>query len=328
MSVEFKEVIFILEAGGLIGLGHLNRCNAIASRLKLSYNAKISFLIVSQKEFFFDYPHVFYKDLNDAIIKAKTLQNVRLVIDTYNLSVETIDQLNQFNNEIYLIDDLITNPCRGINIINPSLVDNSDRYNLIQNRVLSGNQFILLRDGIKKRLTPSSVSNVFLYMGGFIELSTISYVINTIVNQFPFLEINVVLSTNINDLERKSLMRSSSNIKLHNNLRSKEISELIELCTFGIIAAGQIIHEFIYLSKPFIAIYSANNQKNNIIALNKIHEELIVIELAQIKHKILEGILSMVNFDYRQKVIESFQGLIDGRGSQRVADFIMDNYND
>ena len=328
MLKESKEVFFILEAGGLVGLGHLNRCIALASKLKLYNNVKISFLMVSQNEFSLDYSHFFYKKLDDALIKAKQLKNTKIVLDTYNLSVKEIEQLNSSNNEIYLIDDLVFRQPIGVSIINPSLLDNTHRFDLPQDKVISGNRYILLRDGIRKRQRPNANSNVFLYLGGVIEFSKVNNLVKILATQFPNLNINLIITTNISVREKQSLINLASTIKLHKNLESEEISNLIELCAFGIIAAGQIIHEFIYLSKPFIAIYTASNQENNVIALKKIQNELIVIELVQIEQKIVDGIFKMLNSQFRQKIIESFEDIIDGRGSQRVADFIMDKHND
>lgn len=329
MSIEVKQVCFILEAGGDIGWGHLNRCIALALKINNLAATKVSFLIVTQEIINIDFKTIRFKNLNELFNKISTIKNTKVIIDSYNITIETINQLNNYNNDIYIIDDLLSDQPNGVSIINPSLTNNYDKYSLTHDRVISGSRYVLLREGIKR--SPNAhmnESNIFIYLGGATGFLEIDRLIRLIIRFFPKLEIDCVVNNNITGQEKSELESLNNKVNIYSDLTSENISNLIESCVFGIIAAGQIIYEFMLLHRAFIAIYTASNQKNNIDSLKTLQNSLIIIELDQIEKNIIEGIYSMMRFDFRKKIIDSFVGLVDEKGSQRVAEFIMGNNND
>ena len=267
-------ILFRVDSSSSIGTGHVMRDLVLAKQYKKS---NITFCVqdlsgnINHKIDEAGYTIEILKNNSlkelDKLIKK---QNIDLIVfDHYGIDEKferTIKKKNP-NIKILSLDDTYEKHHCDI-LLNHNINANPKKYkNLVPKncKLKCGSKYTLLRDEFykekkkKRKKKLKKEKTVFIAMGGA-DHSNINIKILTVVTKFKGLNINIVTTTaNKNLKELKKYCKSYKQIKLHIN--SNKIAKLMLKSNFAIVTPSVTVNEVYFMKLPFIAIKTANNQK-------------------------------------------------------------------
>lgn len=195
----------------------------------------------------------------DKLIKKLNIN--LLVIDHYGINEKQEQQLKTENSKLKILsfDDTYEKHNCDI-LLNHNISADKKKYKgLVPKKceLRCGSKYTLLRDEFyeaKKQKT------VFLAMGGA-DHSNLNIKILKVLKSFENIQ-TVVVTTNANQNidELKKYVKDKENISLHIN--SDSIAKLMKRSDFTIVTPSVTVNEVHFMNLPFIAIKTADNQKN------------------------------------------------------------------
>ncbi len=265
-------IIFRTDASSTIGIGHIMRDLVLAKQYP---NNNIYFATQNLEG-----------NLNDKIIESgykvidlqsndideldgivKNLSINLLIIDHYDINYKEEKQLKIQNPTLKIIsfDDAYKKHYCDI-LLNHNIYADPRRYKglvLDYCELRCGKEFTLLRDEFYKAKKQLKIQNskliIFLAIGGS-DSANLNIPILEILKEFENLEVNVVTTTANQKLKELAKYCEDKNwVKLHIN--SKTIAKLIREADFGIITPSVTANEACFMKLPFIAIKTADNQR-------------------------------------------------------------------
>jgi spore coat polysaccharide biosynthesis predicted glycosyltransferase SpsG len=234
------------------------------------------------------------------------------IIDSYNCDFEWKKALYERNRNIVFIDDRpnVEIPT-GVQIVFPMLyeIKSNGKY------IFSGSKYIILRDEIvdyveKQNIRQRKKYEIMVLIGGTDILGLTDKIIETLYSKLGQYTFHVVGKNKYSHLER---------VKTYTDLSGTQIARLMVNCTFGILAAGQTIHEAIFLSLPFIPIQVIENQHHNVLGLkyHRIVEEVMDGNSEQFTDELVLFTDRLIS-SYDENKNKHFSHLIDGKGASRI----------
>lgn len=325
MGMDLNVKIFT-EGGGKVGLGHISRCTALydeAERqgipvklfiLNTGFEDNKNNILKSRKCSFVNWQDSEY-------LLSNVKKNDLCIVDSYLAPIEIYELIARQARKALYIDDYgrLVYP-QGI-VVNPSLSAEGIEYMQKQNvEYLLGEQYIILRTPFlekKKKKFNKRVEQVLITMGGADPLNLTASITNLLSKKYPELVFNVVLGKRSQFTKQ---LEQHKNVRTYFNLTAQEMCDLMLQTDFAISAAGQTIHELIYLQIPFIAIQTADNQKNNVNELKRIILKSWIIEKNEkdILKKINKNFQELLKSEEPIKLPESIKRSIDGLGCERI----------
>jgi spore coat polysaccharide biosynthesis predicted glycosyltransferase SpsG len=313
-----RSVYFVVEAGNRVGMGHYNRVLSLYNEAILRH-LNVSLLIISSdvRDYFADQVFNTYDEL---ISSDYINSNSIVLIDGYSFDFVENAALFEKSHKTVIIDDFFRQTPKDVIMINPSLTNNSDKY---KNRmVYSGPDYVLIRNEFVE-INPimSTAGNVILvYLGGAATIELLNKVLISIDNSFKGFLIKIVTLSSVEHSKITHLEHNS--IELLGVLSGIDFLREIKASKLGIIAAGQIIYEFIIMKKPFFPILTVENQIENIKSLKSVFPKLIH-SYSDDSHIEINRKVKSLTSDYLMELNHQFENLIDGRGVKRVVDVIV-----
>lgn len=328
--------IKIFTEGGLnIGLGHLSRCSSLYDKVnKKKYDLDFYVFGKANDIGLLENREVIYVNwLNDEFLSDNISSDDYCIVDSYLASKEILEIISRRAKKVLFIDDMNRlNYPEGL-VVNPSLDVEHLGYDKSQlSKYNWGPSYIILRspfDGISREIIRNSVEKVLITMGGVDYRGLTPVIINEICNRYKEIAFDVVITrefSNINAIR----MFSGSNVSIHSDINANEMKNLMLDSDFAITAAGQTIYELIATKTPSIAIQVVENQINNISAIKKRIPSQLVLTYDDklLLKKLHESFRIIREFAYREKNIQEMNGIIDGKGSERIISKLLDNEND
>ncbi len=292
------------EGGKGVGYGHISRCGAIEDELK---------------ERGVDVKSIIYDDvnwMNDEFIKREVKKEDICIIDSYIAKIETYELIQKMSKKTIYIDD--TNRLQypdGI-IINPSI--SKIEY---KNKGLVGNEYIIVRKCFieRKEKEIGEVKEVLITVGGSDIRNILPIIKENICKKYKEIQFNFVTGVSIQ-------MEHEKNIKVYENINSKQMRSIMDRCDIAIVGAGQTLYELIKVGLPFIPIKIIDNQYNNVRGLKKYKKDILVIEYNddEFEKKIEIQFKKMMDVEERKNFLKSFLNVIDGYGVKRIVDEILE----
>ncbi len=270
-------ILFRADSSSLIGIGHIMRDLVLASKhkesniifacqdLEANINSKI-------QENGYKVELLKSNDIKeiDNIIKNNNIDFI--IIDHYDIDFMYEKELKSNNLKLKILsfDDTYEKHFCDI-LLNHNIYADEKKYkNLVPKNceLRCGEKYTLLRDEfakeknkrIKKQKKSGERKYIFLAMGGS-DHSNINIKILEVLKKFSNILVNLVTTNaNKNLKELKEYTKDKQWITLHIN--SNNIAKLMNDCSFAIITPSVMANEIYFLSIPFIAIKTANNQNN------------------------------------------------------------------
>lgn len=206
-----------------------------------------------------------FEELNELI---KKLNIEMIVIDNYNIDYKFEKKLKEQNSKlkIFVFDDIYEKHYCDI-LLNHNIYADKKKYrNLVPNKseLRCGAKYTLLRDEFLKsknqKIKKVKTKTIFVAMGGTDHNNLNIKILKTIKRVSKNIKINLVTTTSNKNLEKlKEYCQDKKSINLYIN--SNEIAKLMNKSHFAIITPSVTANEAYYLKLPFIAIKTAQNQK-------------------------------------------------------------------
>lgn len=307
---------FVIEAGKKVGMGHYNRSKALYLE-SIKFGVRAEILLISDVNSSLE-ANKQYRNYYELLVDKYLKNDSVIIVDGYNLDVGITNSLFKVTDNIVIIDDYFRVLHKNVIVINPSLIDNSFKYS--NKEVLSGPQYIILRDAFLHPLPANNPKKdyVLIYLGGAFSVELIDLLITS------FKSSGITSNIRIITLDRYieyNIPSRYNDVLFLNNLSETEMYNEIRYSKFGIIAAGQILYEFIKMEKAFFPIITADNQLENLNSLLVILPNLLYTSKDLAKDDLVYKLKQMNDF-YMSKMVSKFNNLIEGNGQFRIMEYL------
>jgi len=269
-----KKVLFRADSSSTIGTGHIMRDLVLAKKYeKKGY--EILFAVrnlegnINHKIKEAGYQLILLKSQSkkELVHVIKNSKASLLVIDHYDITYKKEKFIKKKTNvKILSFDDTYEKHHCDI-LLNHNIGADKKKYkNLVPKhcKVKCGQKYTLLRDEFykekkKKYKKSKHCTTVFIAMGGA-DTANLNIKILQALKKFENIKIHLVTTTANKNLKAlQKYCQKKEFISLHIN--SKKIAELMAKSDVAIITPSVILNEVIFMELPFIAIQTANNQK-------------------------------------------------------------------
>ena len=274
-KMSSNTILFRADSSSSIGTGHIMRDLVLAQEYSQK-GYKIVFATI-------DLDGNINHKIKEAGYKLKILKNNKLkslqkvidkykpkliVIDHYDLDDKFEKDIKTKNKNLKLLafDDTYQKHHCNI-LLNHNISADPKKYKgLVPNncKLKCGAKYTLLRDEFIKEknkiFKPNKKFTFFVAMGGA-DTSNLNIKILKVLKKFKNIKVNLVTTTANKNLKKlKKYCKDKKWIKLHIN--STKIAKLIRKSDYGIITPSVTANELYYMKLPFLAIKSAQNQKD------------------------------------------------------------------
>jgi len=262
VTKRYKKVLFRADSSSQIGLGHIMRDLVLAKQFK---DDEVIFACRDLDGHIMDkipYPiKVLSTDSIDELIDVINHESIDMVvIDNYEISYEDEKKIKDKTGvKIFVLDDTYERHHCDV-LLNHNISADESRYKELvpkECELRCGSKYTLLRDEFKK---VKKEKTIFLAMGGA-DHSHINIKILKVLKKFKNIKVHLVTTTsNANLEELTSYVKKRKWIKLHVN--SKKVAKLMKKSDFAIVTPSVTVNEVSFMGLPFIAIKTADNQKD------------------------------------------------------------------
>lgn len=251
-----------------------------------------------------------------------------LITDSYDVDDDYFVETGKlFHKNIY-IDDMCYYKFDGANmIINQNINADTLNYDMAEKKVfLLGPKYAMLRDefkGVSHKNVKRKVRDIMITMGGadpfLVTIKLLHYVKDENYN------FHVVVGSSFDEgyVEKLKSYGKFKNINLYYNANMRALMEKCDMC---IAAAGSTLYELCSVGVPSLSIVVAENQSKvaekfdslKIIKSIGWHDEIN-------REKVLNEINGLSNnYVKRKNISTKSQSIIDGLGTQRIVERILD----
>jgi len=257
-------ILFRADSSSLIGTGHIMRDLVLAKQYQ-----QVNIIFATQN---LD-GNINHKIIESAykleILDSNSIDEVQVLIDKYFIDMIIIDhygidynyekQLKIQNSEfkIMVLDDTYERHYCDI-LLNHNISGEEKRYiGLVPKEceLRCGSKYTLIRDEFVEE---KNKKTIFLAMGGA-DSKNLSLEILKVLDD-KYIKVHMVTTSANPNIEILKKYIKNKNIKLHIN--SNKLAKLMKKSDFGIVSSSVIVHEVLYMELPFIAIKTADNQKD------------------------------------------------------------------
>lgn len=262
------------ESGRTMGLGHLTRSIALYDEL-LSRGER-AVLVINTDD-----------DVSNTVKERATVidkwygkvahyanDSTYSIIDSYIASQNDYEIISTRSKKALYIDD--TNRLEYPNglIVNPSIYGDQVGYNKRPGQTyLLGKDYVILREEFTApfiRVTRQRIRDILITMGGSDIINVTPKIVEGLLREKEQnITLHVVIGEGFNNLIKTEAYGALNRVKFYYNLDAKQMRELMVECDLAITAAGQTTNELIAMQLPIICFKTADNQKYNILGLEK-----------------------------------------------------------
>ncbi|MFH1202778.1 MAG: hypothetical protein V1674_07870 [Candidatus Omnitrophota bacterium] len=329
-------LIFRVDGGYSMGMGHISRCISLAKYIRSKFSVKIVFVTrdfkpsinwIKKEGFKF---HTLAQEIDfitDARIMAGFLKNdgVVVITDLPGLKEKYLLTLvkNKSKFKIVCLDSFGLNESVADAIVNPSIVRKwhplgGYKYNT---RYLGPDYWILdsafrLYHTKKKKIN-KKVKNVLISLGGSQTGNNISRVISSLLKFREGLKITVIIGPAFKGFKVPKGCRNNK-IVIKRNIRN--LARLIFEADVGIVSAGFTLYEAACLGLPCLMMNKVAHQLETARRFEELGIAKLIGPLGEFKKSTLKKEFERVaaSETLRQKMSRNGKELVDGRGTQRV----------
>ncbi len=260
-----KPRIFIRVDGGKdIGLGHINRCHALASFLRDEF--EICFFCKqippdSESEISDD-GFIVNKIGNETDIISGLSPEIIVVLDGYQFKTDYQKQIKDKGSILVCIDDLQDKHYLADILISHGEGSDISGFSVEPyTKVLTGLKYVLLRSSFLNtadRTVEKKETDILICIGGADPGDISSEIVKAILGSGLSLYVTVVVG---NTYSGNLLRSQNKNVRLLKNLKANEFADIMRNSSVGILPSSTVAIEAIAMRLPFLTFYYAENQK-------------------------------------------------------------------
>lgn len=202
-----------------------------------------------------------FKELHKLI---KKLQIELIIIDHYDITMAFEKKLKQKNPNltVMVLDDTYQKHYCDI-LLNHNIYAKSKKYKNItpKNTIIKcGRKHLLLREEfLNVELKKPKKTTIFIAIGGT-DHSNINIKILKTLKKYKNIKVHIVTSSSNENLQ-ELVKYVASRPWIHLHINTKRIAQLMQKSSFAIVSASVVLNEVFSIALPFIAIKTADNQK-------------------------------------------------------------------
>ncbi|ABK62036.1 UDP-2,4-diacetamido-2,4,6-trideoxy-beta-L-altropyranose hydrolase [Clostridium novyi] len=309
------KILFRVDGGEKIGLGHIMRTLVLAK--ELSKNHEVKYICLDSPKYIKGIEKIKSENIDvikigelNEIEKIKNIKSDFIVVDKYNIKSDYLLDLKSKFKVIYFDDNADLNYYPVDYIINQNIHAHELKYNCLKNtQLLLGSKYTMLREEFRNNKSiqiKERIQNVLITVGGSDDFNITEDIINQLTNLQFKLQIVVGSAFKFKNRLKKY---ESSNVILNEN---PNMSKIMEKCDIAISTCGSTIYELCFLGIPTIGFVIVDNQ----IKLGRYMNKIGAIKLSNISD-LKEDILNL-NYNARARMSKVQKNLIDGKGVFRV----------
>ena len=301
------KIAFFTEAGAQRGMGHLIRCYSLYEECK-RHRMEGSFFLDSDIDFSYK-----FSDLHSFIWDNFCIDDTYdiVFIDSYEASIDIYNIIARTVNVPVFIDDYgrLEYPKGVIINIAPDAEELFFATKNSNNSYLLGIDYIPLRRDIFLT-TPKKEEQLFIMLGGS-DPYNLSLKIIEVIQDIPVKKMIVS-----NDARVVEILSSYPNVTVLYKPSDEELISQMSKSSMAISTASMTLYELAYFKIPTIIFALSENQKIGSKQLLKYHlaSNLINIEDPYWTHDLKTNLVTLNTTDVK--------ATIDGRGTQRIVEFI------
>lgn len=334
---------FRVDANEEIATGHLMRCIAIAKACRRQGENCIFFLAEEKETERLAAAQFPYRILNtdyrkmeqelpqlEALIEKEKL--TWLVVDSYQASASYLSALEKMVSVLY-IDDMRKEfyPVSAILEYIPGKMNDRARYLAAEIPVLEGFSYAPLREEFSFLQEIRREKSILITTGGTDAYNVAGKVLKFCLSRQELSEyvFHVIIgSMNAHEHELKCLAGENSHIVLHRNITN--INDYMCACEMAVSAGGTTLLELCACRTPTVCFSFADNQKGFAEEMGRRGVVQYAGDARQegnIGKKIGEQLLVLAgSTKLRMQYARQMEKLVDGRGAERIADFLKSRY--
>jgi len=339
---EFKQklkVAFRVDASPDIGMGHLMRCLALSEELirrghacffvsKIDNDELIDRIEKNNVHFQIDSNANLREDA-ETLVKFSNENDIDWIItDHYGIDSAYIENIKENNFNVLSVDDTAQIHYFSDVVLNQNIGSEKLKYSTEKHtKFLLGPKYAILRDQFlakDSRSKTNDVKKILVMLGGTDKDNLVLKIIKSLKSFNKKIEFLVVIGPlNIHYDEIKTFAEKEK-LKIRLIKSPEDMADLYLESDIAISAGGTSCYEMAYFGIPNIIISIADNQ---LAISNEFDEQNISIYLGkkeeitsdQLKNKFKELV---DNPSLRKKMSENGNKLVDGKGKQRIIDFV------
>ncbi|MFU0827255.1 MAG: hypothetical protein ACFWTJ_06920 [Lachnoclostridium sp.] len=257
----------------------------------------------------------------------------QILVDSYYVTEKYLQELKRHTQVIY-IDDRNLKYCPADIIINYNIYSSKlgyeEKYKGSNTLLLLGCDYIPLREEFcaVKYDIKDKITDVFLTTGGADKENFSARLIKRFMNHNDFRRFHYhVISGkyNIYHKQLKSLEEKYQNLTVYHNINS--MAEVMKKCDVAISAGGTTLYELCACGIPAICVLTADNQKDLVRAVSQMGIMYYAGDVQkdmEVCYNNIEKYLKIYDsFDIRKEKSAAMQSLVDGKGADRIASYIL-----
>ena len=333
-------IAFRADGGENVGMGHIQRCLALAQQLK---EKRAEIIFISQKSGIvkgeIEKKGFREIELNKKIgLKEDLLQTSEiirennidtLITDSYAFNQSYLIKIKKRVSFLISVDDLCKFPFPSDIVINQNVYAQELNYQSLtgKTKFLLGPKYALLREeftNLEERKTRERVQNILITLGGgdnFNLTPRLLKVLDKAEGDFDITVIGGPFFKNLSEIEKvaKKIKKKVNLIK-----NPSLVSKLMFSSDLAISGGGTTLYELASTGTPALSFCLADNQFKNIEGMEG---KGVVANLGWgsefSEEKVRRKLLVFCNdFNLRREMSRKGQELVDGNGTERVAESI------
>jgi len=312
------KIAFIADSICTSGLGHLNRCLALAESFNKFYNINPLFILND----FESIEWIRQRGFN--CTKYLKGQYDFIILDSYLKTSAEISKIKSHVKSLIVFDDLGFPPVEADILINSGICAKNYNYSrFLPENIFIGPNFHPLRlefsSILPRKKVNIRINNIFVTLGGVTNIFVLKNILDELNLIFKDSWFHVVIGPFKveNDFFSHFVYPNTSFYE-----SPYEISKIMLNADIAITGGGQTMYELAYLGIPAIAIEIASNQRNNITGFEESGVIKSVGPISDINfvENLRNCCLNMLSHPGQLSEMSSKgMKLIDGKGANRIA---------
>lgn len=337
---------FRLDANEQIATGHMMRCIAIAKQCQLLGEDCVFLLAEKKNTAFLEENHLMYyvlnvdwQDWDGSILKVidaiDKFQIRCLVVDSYQVTRNFFNELytktklfyiDDFCNEVFAVHMALHYSQWGTEKTIENLYRDTDTV------TYSGLKYAPLRKEFLNITGKRKKNQILITTGGTDPLHFTLKLCKQLINNqvFDAYDICAVLGKwNTDKKEMDMLAEENKRLRVYQNI--KNMSEMMQESTLSVSAGGTTVFELFACGVPVVCFGFSDDQ----VGIGERMEEAGMViwagdarkDINRVVTRVIEGLKQYMVRDMRELSLK-LQGLVDGKGCERIAGILRESIND
>lgn len=247
-----------------------------------------------------------------------------MVVDSYNVSQMFFTELKKYTKCLAYIDDVNVFTYPVDVIVNGTASAESMGYDKLQQaRLLLGIRYNLLRRefcGLPKRKENRGIQNVLITTGNSDPFHMTEKLLKLLLKEIDLakLRYHVIVGGGFEETFWSDSVINHENVFLYH--KPEKMVEIMEKCDIAVTAGGSTLYELAACGIPTVAFAYAENQKPQMKALSDMGLLACAGTYMDLKCEVIISFIRRMSnsTDIYMALTQRLQGLLDGKGAQRV----------